>query len=405
MSAQKNIKIVLLLLMCGFALVQSGCKKDKNEGKPAINRIRAVSPAPNDSVLSKAGPGQTIVIQGSNLATTNQVWFNGYAASYNSALFSDENVVVTIPADMPFASLDQSKLNTIRLVTSYGEVTFNFPIEPPAPVIAAMSNEMALAGEKVAIVGNNFFFIDKVIFPGNIEVTTNIVTNASGTALELTVPAGITTGGPIRVVNRYGTGVSVLLFNDMVTGMLNNYDNVNTFSWGSPVKDDATLFPGNRNKYSHLKQDNVAANNWDWWNGNRGVITNQVDWVPAANVNDPAGNWAMKFEVYVKESWSTGCLYIGPPPNDDWQFLYRFEPWKTSPDFKSGGWRTVIIPLNMFRKKDANGTNGAGPAANTVADIVGSINEVVKFMFVNDTGTPLPKLDMAVDNIRVVKLL
>lgn len=403
--SRQYIKFIFLFFALGCMLVQSGCKKDNKGGQPAIRQIRAIDPSPNDSVLTQAGPGQTIVIQGSNLVTTTQIYFNGYPAPFNSALFTDVDLVVTIPADMPFASLDQGQLNTIRIVTSFGEITYTFPIVPPPPVISSMSNEMAVAGDKVTLYGNNFFFIDKVIFPGNIEVTTDLVTNISGTTLELTIPAGITQGGTIQVVNQYGTGTSILLFNDLVTGVLCNFDNVNTFSWGSPVKDDAVLFPGNRARYAHLKQDNIGANNWDWWNGNRGIITNPVNWVPAANVNDPAASFAMKFEVYIKEAWTTGCMYIGPPPDDTWKFLNRFEPWKNTPGFKTDGWVTITIPLNQFKNKADDGTNGAGPAATTVADIIDGINEVVKFMFVNDTATPIDKMDMAIDNIRVVKII
>jgi hypothetical protein len=391
--------IPLLLLLAGFA----ACKKD-SEGKPSITRLRAISPAPNDSTLTTAGPGQTVVIQGTNLASTTQIYFNGYPAPFNSAILSDNNIVVAIPADMPFASLDKSQLNTVKVVTKSGEVVFNFPVVPPPPIVSTMSYENAAAGTKVTITGNNFFFIDKVVFPGGKEATTNITTTPSGTSLEVTVPAGITLAGTVQVVNRYGTGTSVFRFNDYATGMLTNFDDINKFDWGSTVTDDATLFPGNHGKYARLAQDNITGNNWDWWNGKRGIITKAVDWLPASEMSKPAGDYAMKFDIYVKEAWSTGVLMIGPPPNDSWNYMYRYEPWKTQPDFKTAGWITVTVPISEFRKKSSTGTDGAGDPAATVGDVIGSIDEIVKFMFVNDTGTPLAKLDMAVDNIRVLKI-
>lgn len=390
---------LLLLLLAGFA----ACKKDSN-GKPVITRLRAISPAPNDSTLTKAGPGQTVVIQGSNLAATSQIYFNGYPAPFNSGLLADNNIVVTIPADMPFANLDQSQLNTVKVVTPNGEVVFTFPIVPPPPVVNEITNENALAGARVTITGNNFFFIDKVIFPGGKETTANLVTNASGTTLEVTVPAGITAAGPISVVNRYGTGTSMFLFNDYTTGMITNFDNINTFDWGSTITNDATLFPGNHGNYARLAQDNITGNNWDWWNGKRGIITKPGDWLPASEMGKPAANYAMKFDIYVKEAWPTGVLMIGPPPNDTWVYMYRYEPWKLQADFKTTGWITVTAPLSEFRKKSSSGTDGAGDQAATVGDVIGSINEVVKFMFVNDTGTPIAKMDMAIDNIRVLKI-
>jgi hypothetical protein len=387
------------LLTAGFV----ACKKD-NEGKPSITRLRANSPAPNDSVLTKAGPGQTVVIQGAGFASTTQIYFNGYPAPFNSALLADNNIVVTIPADMPFASLDQSKLNTVRVVTKGGDVTFTFPVVPPAPIVSLMSYENAAAGTRVTIAGNNFFFIDKVIFPGGKEVSSGITAVPAGNSLEVTVPAGITQAGTVQVVNRYGVGTSLFRFNDYTTGMLTNFDDINNFSWGCTVTDDATLFPGTHGKYARLAQDAITGNNWDWWNGKRGIITNAVNWLPAAEMSKPAGDYAMKFDLYVKEPFSTGVLMIGPPPNDSWNYMYRFEPWKIVADFKTSGWITVTVPLSEFKKKSSTGTDGAGDAAATVGDIIGSIDEVAKFMFINDTGTPIAKLDMGIDNIRVLKI-
>lgn len=399
---KKRLYIIplLLILFAGFM----ACKKDST-GKPSITRLRAISPAPNDSTLTKAGPGQVVVIQGSNLAGASQIYFNGYPAVFNAALFSDNSLVVLIPADMPFASLDQSQLNTVKVVTPNGEVVFSFPIVPPPPVLASITSENAVAGTRVTITGNNFFFIDKVIFPGGKEVTTNLTTVPAGTSIGVTVPAGITAAGPLQVVNRYGTGVSVFLFNDYTTGMISNFDDINKFDWGSTITDDATLFPGNHGKYAHLAQDAIPGNNWDWWNGKRGVITKQADWLPASEMGKPAGNYALKFDIYVKEAWPTGVLMIGPPPNDTWVYMYRYEPWKTTPGFKTTGWITVTVPLNEFRKKSSSGTDGAGDQAATVSDVIGGIDEIVKFMFINDTGTPIDKMDMAIDNIRVLKIV
>jgi hypothetical protein len=392
--------IVLLVLVTGFA----ACEKDKDI-KPAITRLRAISPSPNDSTLTLAGPGQTVVIQGRGFTSTTQIFFNGYPTPFNSALLADDNIVVTIPADMPFASLDPAQLNTVKVVTRNGEAVLSFPVVPPPAVLLSASNENALAGARITIRGNNLFFVEKVIFPGGIAVTTNLTTVASGTSVEVTVPAGITQAGPLQIMTKSGTGTSVFLFNDYATGMITNFDNINNFSWGCTIRDDAGLFPGNHGKYAHLQQDGITGNNWDWWNGKRGMMTNAKDWLPASELGNPAGNYAMKFDIYVKEPWATGVLLIGPPPNDAWGYMYRYEPWKTQPGFKTNGWITVTVPLSEFRKKSASGTEGAGDQAAKVSDVIGGIDEIAKFMFVNDTGTPIAKLDLAIDNVRVYKIV
>ena len=96
--------LMAITVLIGFA----ACKKNNNEDAPSISRVRANLPAPNDSSLSKAGPGEWVVIEGSGFSTTNAVFFNGWPAQFNATLFSDNSMVVLIPADMPFASLEQS---------------------------------------------------------------------------------------------------------------------------------------------------------------------------------------------------------------------------------------------------------------------------------------------------------
>ncbi|MFI5188199.1 MAG: glycan-binding surface protein [Chitinophagales bacterium] len=400
MSSNK-LNFLLFFFIISLIGIMNGCKKNNNENPPVIEKLRAISPTPNDSTLTMAGPGQTVVIQGRNLATTKEIFFNGYPAPFNSALFSDQNVTVAIPADMPFASLDQSKLNTIRIVTAFGETIFNFPIVPPPPVISSMTNEMAVAGDNVTLYGNNFFFIDKVIFPGNVEVNSDIITNDAGTSLNLTVPSGITQGGPIQVVNRYGTGTSFLLFNDVTTGVLCNFDNVNTLNnWASAtITNDPTDFPGNNNNYARLTYANIPAGDWTWWCCGRSLNDETaLPWVPAANLSDPSANWALKFEVNTKVPWKNGSIILDK--DYSWNYVGKFAPWNTGSDYNSNGWKTIVIPLSEFKN-----SNGTGSAASSLTALLGS-NGTGGFnlYFINDDTKPVVSFDAAFDNFRVARI-
>lgn len=393
--------ILLLALVTAFV----ACDKDK-DGAPSITRLRAIAPAPNDSTLTLAGPGQTVVIQGNGFASTTQVYFNGYPAPFNSALLADNNIVVTIPADMPFASLNQDDLNKVKVVTANGEVVFNFPIVPPAPVISAMSNENAVAGTRVTIYGNNFFFIDKVIFPGGKEATTNITSNNTGTQLEVTVPAGITTGGTIKVANRYGAGTSVLLFNDFTTGVLHNGDNVDKMEWGGEAVTDNSAYPGGHGNFARIKGTAIAGGDGGWWNGNKSINTHPGEWVPVADLNKPLDNYAVKFEINVKVPWSSGHIYI--VRDGDWTYLANWAPWKKADGsvapFTTNGWQTVEIPLTQFRTK-ANGVDGSGdPASSLSTFLKNGTSWKMNIMFVNLESTTIENLELNLDNIRVVKV-
>lgn len=401
MSFNKNTSTFFLFMALAALLSLAACKKSTNDSAPSVSRVRANLPAPNDSTLTKAGPGEWVVIEGRGFTSTNSVFFNGWPATFNATLFSDNSMVILIPSDMPFASLDQSKLNTIQIITSYGETSYTFPIEPPPPVISGMSNEMALADETVTITGNNFFFIDKVIFPGDKEVTKGIVTNESGTTLTVTVPAGAGSG-PIKVVNRYGTGTSVLLFNDMVTGTLNNYDNINNFEWGAGSSSSSVDYPGNRGTYGVMKASGVSGGDFGWWNGSRSINIKSTAWLPAVELSGSMDNYALKFEISVTKPWSGGSIFIVKDYN--WTYLARYEPWiAAGGNFTVNGWQTVTIPLSSFKTK-ANGADGTGSPAGSLAALLGNGSGSAHFFFVNAGTSSVQEFEAAIDNIRVVRI-
>lgn len=398
-------KLIALLLLAAIGCTQYACKKSKGGG-PAITSVRASTPAPNDSTLTLAGPGQVIVIKGANLASTTKVLFNGYAAYINPALFADNSIIVTIPADMPFGLLDPNNLNTIKVITPDGEATYNFPIIPSAATITGMSNEDALPGDRVTIYGNSFFFVKKVIFPGGIEVTSNLTANDAGNQLQVTVPNGVTKGGTITVQTIYGTATSVLLFNDLTTGVLHNSDNVNNFIWGCDVITDATLFPGGHGTYNRMTFAGINGNDGGWWNGGRSLNTGSAQWIPAANLNDAVASYALKFEINLKIPWSAGKLFI--MKDNDETYVALYSPWLNTDGstgtFSTNGWQTVSIPLTSFKGKDGTGNDGLGGVVPSLKALTGSGAGSINFRFINNGTTAIEKFDMAIDNIRIVKI-
>lgn len=404
----QQFRYLRLLLFTGIAiglLFQMSCKKNSGNEPPLISGLRASSPSPNDSALTVAGPGQWVVIQGQNLASATQIFFNGYPSPFNSALPSENNLLVQIPADMPFAKLNKEDLNTVKVVTTGGTAVFNFPIVPPPPVVNSITNEYAVAGTKVTITGFNFFFISKVVFPGTKEVSTGIVTNDAGTTLELTIPAGISSAGPISVMNQYGTGVSIFRFNDFVTGVLQNGDNVDNFEWGAGTVSDNTSFPGNTGKFHRMSFSNIGNGNWSWWEGTRSINLKSINWIPVADLSKPVGDFGLKFEIFVKEPWDVGTLLVRN--EDSWKYILRYSPWKQGTNtvpFSTPGWQTVTIPLTEFRTK-ANGVDGSGDSAPTLTELLGATGtRAMGFMFVNDGSKMMPVFDAAIDNIRVVRI-
>jgi len=400
MLQYKNFYHILLLVVVSSLLAMTGCKKDDaGMGAPTIKQIRAISPKPNDSVLTAALPGQIVVIQGNNLASATQILFNGFAATLNSALFSDSNLVVTVPR-IAWDSIPTGKLNTVEVVTATGRVTYTFKITPPLPVITSLSNEMALAGSTLIINGNGFYGISKIIFPGNISVTNFTVSGI--TTITVTVPAGITQGGPLQVVGQYGIGTSILRFNDFTTGMLTTFDDGN-YSWGSyEITNNATLFPGNIAKYSHIAVASIGGGDFAWYDGVRSMNTNGVTWVPSSRLTDPVGSYALKFEMSLRKPWAGASIYF--VKDYSWNYVARFEPWKgRSAAYTTNGWETVTIPLTQFKTK-ANGLDGSGDPAISLGALLGGGNGSLSLMLLNSDATAAPAFDAAFDNFRVVKI-
>src|SRR6266496_3190880 len=170
-----SVAIALILLL------PAACKKNVVEPSPVITGVRSYVASPGDSVLSSIVPnGQWVVITGQHLQNAIQITFNGVPATFNNALFAQNNVVVQIPS-IVFSTIDTNKLNTITYTTSGGTTTFSFRLTPAAPTITAISNVFANPGDSVFIYGADLVLVQSFSYGG-----TNIASSKSslyGTSL------------------------------------------------------------------------------------------------------------------------------------------------------------------------------------------------------------------------------
>ncbi|WP_439696816.1 glycan-binding surface protein [Mucilaginibacter sp. AW1-7] len=394
---------LVLALLAAVVVMQPGCKKDASpsKGTPVITAIRNYVAHPGDSLLSSVGTGQWVVISGKNLKGALAINFDGVKGSFNDAWFSDTSAIVLIPAVIAFPSVPSDKLNTIQYVTNHGQTTFSFPIVAPAPTITGVSNEDANPGDSVKINGLSFFFIKSVTYAG-INITSYKSSN-DGTSISLAVPAGVTqTGGIVSVTTKSGSATSVYKVHDFVTGVLNNYDNVNNFSWGSGTSNSSAAYPGNNGYYGLLQSTNISAGDGSWWNGGRSINTNGAQWVPKTSLKDTVDHYALKFEVSVTTPWSAGAIQI--VKDYSWTYSAIYRPWKnangSTMQFTTKGWQTVTIPLSEFRTN-----NGTGNPPGSLTDLLGAEGAgAINVTFINDGTTTIKTSEIAVDNIRVVRI-
>jgi hypothetical protein len=395
----KYIHCFLLLCLAVVLVSLPACKKETSNA-PVITEVRNFALSPGDSVLNSVIPGQWIVLMGNNLKGATQIYFNGVATSFNSALFSDNSAAVQIPAVIPFPSVASDQLNTIRYVTPNGSTTFSFNIVAPPPTITSVSNENANAGDSVRVYGLNFFFIKSILFAG--AAVTKWKEADDGTSVGFIVPA-LTQSAPLTITTQSGTAATIFNVNDVTTGMLCNFDDVNTYSWGATgTSDNNSLFTGNRGNYAILQNNNLNPNEWSWWNGGRSINTNGVQWVPVDSLNVPVGDYAFKFEVNVPAAWNGGSIFVVK----DYSTAYvgRYEPWKdangNTSSFSTTGWRTVSIPLSAFLTN-----NGTGTAATSLKALLGNSGSGSAHIWVinNAPSATATGTNVAIDNLRVVK--
>jgi hypothetical protein len=404
----KLISRVMILLMIA-SIVFISCKKDET-GLPVITRVRLPDPDKADSTFIQADPGTLIVIQGENLGGLLHVYFNNYEASFNSVFATDNNIIIRIPADAPTEITDPDVPHEIRVVTNHGEATYTFSLTPPPPDVYYISNENATPGDEIYMTGIYFYLIEKIIFPGNVE-TTEFTVNNTADIITLTVPEGATETGNIKIVTSYHTVEAPMPFNDLSgEDVVCNFDDINTYIWGCQINSDESTFPGARGNFAHLVSTNISPGNYEWWGNNRVCYLDSTQVITPENLGNLFSEYALKFELYVKEIWNTGQITI--VTQNDWNCRYIFAPWLINgvrTDFKTDGWLTVIIPLNEF--KDDEGT---GDPASEFEDIFWD-NGIARlgFAYMNLTPDPdneeasaitLDNLSIGMDNIRIVNI-
>lgn len=377
----------VLTLLFGAMLFQS-CMEEESP-MPVINNVRLVEA---DSSISGAGFGTWIAIQGSGFSSIREVLFNNIKAELNTTLVTDENIIVAIPDAFP-----KEITNNIVVITEGGMAEFDFEVEVPEPIITSLSNELANAGEILKITGKFMVNVSKITFPGNIEVTTNIVETEDGTEVNVLVPDGITEAGSVLVTTPSGTGDSAptYRFNDK-TGMICNYDELNKFeNWGkqsviveaSSNPNDPPPIDGNYIKMQ--SSDEVAPGSW--WVDQCATPHSSIV-MPDYPSDGSASDYALKFEYFSVGNFNTGHIQV----QYDWGPEYWFQPYldedgNEPEEFISKNWKTAVIPLSEFSN------------VVTYGDLK-TKTFLLLLLRTPEASAPLAGFDVNFDNLRVVPI-
>ncbi len=386
-------------------LIPLGCEKE-NTSAPVISRVRYIDPELADEDLTGAGLGSWIVIQGANLASTQEIYFNEYSAYFNPAYVTETDIVIQIPEETPNIGTHPNAPNTIRLVNKHGQTTFSFIIFAPPVQVEYISNEFAADGETIILIGRYFFLVDSVIFPDEVPATV-FETSADGKSCSVVVPDG-TGSGPIRVVSAGGIGGSMYGANMReTTGMICDFDGLNTWEgWGGTVVSTSghAVLPELTGNAFFAEGTNILTGTY-WVQEMAMPIVSGV--YPNYDTIPSAENVFVKFELFARGPWNSGEYDVRLVERDEaseWVDYYSFylKPWLLEDgsivNYEPDTWITIVIPLSEF-------------TLNSTGESLLSFNEIKDYNFFGcyfqNSGTipgeqDIPLIQLGVDNIRMV---
>lgn len=397
-------------LLVVFLVGLLACSSDsdtENLPAPNISHISFIDSSQVNTAVTSTLLGTRIVIHGNNLLGTKKILMNGYSVSFNPNYILNTSIIVNIPGTVPtLATLDEVS-NSIEVVTDHGSASTYFEFLQSPPYISKINNENALPGQTMVLTGGSFYKIQKIIFPGNIEVAEEDLTYTVN-QLSFTVPAGVsaTNVGFLTVSGVFGAGVSPGPVNARGGSyVFANFDDKYGFSGKTAVVScDATPVPGGWGCYGWMAFDAVLANDGAYYNNNNGRSLQLFSskWVSTTDDDPQVANYAVKFEMYITKPWKLGSIFLVATKNDSYSARI------TSPDptngFTSSGWTTVTVPLTSF-KLAVDGERATGESVKQFSDFLDFSNaSPLDLRFINDDADPTLPFAGAFDNVRVVKI-
>lgn len=368
---------IAFLGMMFFALMFTSCDNTDSSGKSIVISkvfLEDVNSTVQDREVSFARLGQTIRIEGSGFTGLKKVYINGYSTYFNVVFVSDNSMIISISGDTPTIEADEAERNTIRFVNDNTETVFPFQIRSSRPVVSDISNTMPNPGELITVYGGGLTEISKVVFPGNVTVTTGITSDPDGEFFTVKMPAGVSDlGGSIFVEGSNGGAYSPAYFN-FKKGILLNFDGQGSHGYWSVDTTPGMIGP-NDLESAAIGEDNISQGKYvphrpsrvasfpaaknrcsEVWTAGNGVDNWRAQLTPYIPANTPLDKVAFQFDIYVPEVWQeSGFLKICMINNfngGEWAgACYNYVPWiidGKAVGVKNTGWKTITIPLNKF---------------------------------------------------------
>lgn len=397
----KTKKILYIAAISSLLLGYASCKdEDGNpypdgEGAVTVSKVYLLDASDTtgnkEREVSFARLGQTLRLEGSGFGGTKKILVNGYETYFNTALVTDNSLILSLSGATPVAGADESVRNKIQFVKNSNTYACDLVIRAASPRISSISPSLPQVGETVKVSGYNLEEVSEITLPGDVKVTDGIVNapeEETGEWFTFVMPEGVTESGSISITGANGQAISGAYFNDFDC-FITDFDGKGELgSWSATWKtDDLVDDPLNtgRGKVAMLIP-HLGETDAKYENGINPGVDHIEFWATAGNdnANDdwtrmtskiPAetslSELAIQFDIYVDGVWNeTGQLEISLANNLN-SYGYGsanaspgnsgvvsgaavWIPWfdKSNPEvftpYTTDGWQTVTIPFTDF---------------------------------------------------------
>ena len=166
-------------------------------GQPTITiNQRGPQPYGFDSVTTAGALGNYYLIEGSNLGSATSITFNGYTAYFNRAYSTDNSILVQIPSLTPYYGPQAN--DTLKVVTTHGQVAYKFTILPPAPTASSYSDYdfTSTGGFQMTLKGVGFATVTGITLDGTVAGGSPVtIVSQSDTVMVISFPSTPVTRG------------------------------------------------------------------------------------------------------------------------------------------------------------------------------------------------------------------
>lgn len=354
----------------------------------AVYNFKFLSPVPSIEFLYfnlPVAPDSNILVYGNNFYEVKQVDIDVDGSIYT---ITDFQVFFTQNGHIiAFKLPEGAQYNgTLTVTTESGTSMLEFIPKPP-PVITGISRDLPMVGDTFTIYGRDFKILEKVVFPGNVEVPASALTvNELATKINLVMPNSLQSGDLI-VVNLSGDSSIYPGFNDRSL-VLWDYDNfVNgDYAW---KWDTARVKPGEEpsagNGVFYRRSGNVVPNYW-YDEGANGIGLKKWPDIPS---DTKIENIAVSISVNSMIPWTAGFLKIMFGNAE-----YNLQPWQNG-----------VVPVNKWVEYKIPLKSFTNMTYVTYSDIrAASLTETVRILINGTVGDPAFDYDWCWDDLRFVVL-